>query len=65
MFGTRECSICGEEDVDVGGLQLPDLRGQALGQLLQRPGLNKPDTHNLPLQVRDVVVRFILKEEQN
>ena len=57
MFGRREGSVGGQEDVDVGGLQLAGVwSGQALNQLLQGPGFDEPDPDRLPFEVRDAVV---------
>ena len=57
LFWRREGSVGGQEDVDVGGLELAGVRScQALHQLLQGSGFDEPDPHRLPLEVRDAVV---------
>ena len=42
LFGWGKGPIGGEEDVDVGGLELPRVAGQRLHQLLHRSSLDKP-----------------------
>ena len=63
LLGAGEGPVGGEEHVDVRRLQLAHVRGQALHQLLQRASLDEAHAHSLPLQVRYVVVRLILRGE--
>lgn len=58
-----ERPVGGKEDVDKGTFEFPSLRGgQALHELLQRPRLQEPHPHSLPLQVGDVIVVSLLLE---
>ncbi len=59
MLWRGEGPVGGEEDVDVGGLELAHVGGEALHQLLERARLDEADAHRLPLQVRDVVLVVI------
>lgn len=51
LGGGGEGAVGGQEDVDEGGLELARVRRQRLHQPLQRPRLQEPHAHRLPLQV--------------
>lgn len=59
----REGSVRGQKHVDVGGLQLAIVRGQALHQLLQSGCLHEPHSYRLPFQVWDLIF-WVLSEKQ-
>ena len=52
--------VGGEEDIDVGGLELPRVTGKGLDQLFQGPRLHEPHSDRLPLEVGDVVLLVII-----
>ena len=60
LLGGGEGAIGGEEDVDVGGLELPRVAGQGLHQLLQGARLHEPHPDGLPLEVGDVVLLVVI-----
>ena len=56
LLGRGKRPVGGEEDIDVGGLQLPRVAGQGLDQALEGARLEEADSHRLPLQVGDWVL---------
>ena len=60
LLGGGEGAVGGEEDVDVGGLELPRVAGQGLHQLLQGARLHEPHPDGLPLEVGDVVLLVVI-----
>lgn len=64
LAGGGKGAVGGQEHVDEGGLQLPRVRGEGLHQAFQSPGLEEPDPHRLPFQVRDLIVIVLLQDEE-
>ena len=60
MFCRGKCPVGREEDIDVGGLELPRVAGQGLHKLLQGPRLHEPHSDRLPLEMGDVVLLVII-----
>lgn len=64
LAGGGKGAIGGQEHIDEGGLQLPRVRGEGFHLTLKSTGLEEPDPHRLPFQVRYLVVIALLLDGQ-